>query len=66
MNELKGVPVNAIVLNHGDHSYTKVHFDEKTMQNLQLHGYQKLGEPLTTMLIIQNLWLQMVDEQLPS
>jgi hypothetical protein len=60
------VPVNAIVLNHGDHAYTKVHFDDRTMQNLQSHGYQKFDEPLTRMLIIQNLWLQMVDEQLPS
>jgi hypothetical protein len=34
LSNLLGVPVNAIVLNHGDHAYTKVHFDERTMQNL--------------------------------
>jgi hypothetical protein len=66
LSHLEGVPVNAIILNHGDHAYTKVYYDERTMHNLQNHGLQKFDEPLTRMLIIMNLWLQMIDQQISS
>ena len=56
LDTLKGVPVNAIILNHGDHAYAKIHFDERSLQNLFKDGLHKFEEPLTRMLILMNIW----------
>lgn len=56
-------PIKAIILNHGDHAYAKVRFDDLTMKNLVQDGLSSYGgESLTRMHIWLNLWHQMLDQ----
>lgn len=48
-------PVQAIILNQGDHVYTKVRFDNNTLQNFRKDGL-KIQDPLTRELIWRNMW----------
>ena len=60
-------PVKAIVLNHGDHAYLKVRFDEQTLDNFVsdgLHSFQEDG--LTKSHIWFNLWYQVQDGQMSA
>ena len=55
-----------IIPNYGDHAYLKVRFDSQTMSNLEKLGIRKIQEPATRMMIIANLWYQMIDEKMQS
>lgn len=56
-----------MILNHGDHAYLKVRFDELTLDNLMqdgLHSFQDDG--LTRFHVWLNLWHQVQDGEMSS
>lgn len=55
-------PVNAVILNQGDHAYAKVRFDNRTISNLQRDGFGKVRDALSRSLIWKSLWHQMLDQ----
>jgi len=59
-------PVKAVILNHGDHVYAKVRFDNQTILNLQKDGFSKISDDLSRSLIWKSLWHQMLDRELSS
>lgn len=58
-------PVKAVVLNQGDHVYTKVRFDKNTIQNFKQDGL-KMDDSLTRSLIWKNMWQQVLDQKLSA
>ena len=52
--DFKG-PVKAIILNHGDHTYAKIRYDEKTMKFLENEMCQ-IDDYLTRTTIWRQLW----------
>ena len=58
-------PVQAVVLNQGDHVYSKVRFDKNTLKNFKQDGL-KIQDPLTRALIWRNMWQQVLDYKLSS
>lgn len=59
-------PVTAVLLNHGDHAYAKVRFDNRTIAHLQQEGFGLVKDDLSRSLVWQSLWHQMLDQQLSS
>lgn len=53
-------PVKAIILNQDDHVYTKVRFDQNTIQSFKKDGL-KIDDALTRSLIWRNMWQQVLD-----
>lgn len=47
-------PVKAVILNEGDHVYSKVRFDNNTLRSFKQDGL-KIEEPLTRALIWRNM-----------
>jgi len=58
-------PVKAIIINHGDHAYCKVRFDEKTLNCFENELY-KIDEYLTRSVVWRQLWLLVMDGQMSS
>jgi aminopeptidase N len=58
-------PVKAVILNEGDHVYSKVRFDNNTLRSFKQDGL-KIEEPLTRALIWRNMWQQVLDLKLSS
>lgn len=58
-------PVKAVILNQGDHVYSKVRFDSNTLKNFKQDGL-KIKDPLTRALIWRNMWQQVLDYKLSS
>lgn len=48
-------PIKAVILNQGDHVYTKVRFDKNTIQSFKQDGL-KFDDSLTRSLIWKNMW----------
>jgi len=66
LTELKyNGPVKAVILNQGDHVYSKVRFDSNTLKNFKQDGL-KIKDPLTRALIWRNMWQQVLDYKLSS
>ena len=57
--DFKG-PVRAIIVNHHDHSYAKIRYDEKTLATLTTEMY-KIDDYLTRSILWRQLWLQVGD-----
>jgi hypothetical protein len=58
-------PVKAVILNQGDHVYTKVRFDKNTIQSFKQDGL-KMDDALTKSLIWKNMWQQVLDQKLSA
>jgi len=59
-------PINALILNHDDHVYTKVRFDNNTIKSFKKDGLLKIEDPLSRSLIWRNLWQQVLDFKLSA
>ena len=57
--EFKG-PVKAIIVNHHDHTFAKIRYDEKTLATLTTEMY-KIDDYLTRAILWRQLWLQVGD-----
>lgn len=62
--EFKG-PVKAIIINHGDHAYAKVRFDQKTLTTFEKELYN-IDEYLERCVVWRQLWLHVIDGQMSS
>lgn len=58
-------PVKAVIVNEGDHVYSKVRFDKNTLQNFKKDGL-KIKDNLTRSLIWKNMWQQVLDFKLSA
>lgn len=58
-------PVKAVILNEGDHVYTKIRFDNNTLKSFKKDGL-KIEDPLTRSLIWRNMLQQVLDLKLSS
>lgn len=58
-------PVKAVILNEGDHAYTKIRFDNNTLRSFKQDSL-KIQEPLTRALIWRNMFQQVLDLKLSS
>lgn len=58
-------PIKAVILNQGDHVYTKVRFDKNTIQSFKQDGL-KFDDSLTRSLIWKNMWQQVLDQKLSA
>lgn len=58
-------PVRAIIINHDDHAYAKIRFDQQTLRNLgdSLH---LIKDPQTRSQVWRQLWLHVLDRKLSS
>lgn len=54
-----------MILNEGDHVYSKVRFDKNTLQSFKKDGL-KINDSLTRALIWRNMWQQVLDRKLSS
>lgn len=54
-------PVSAILLNYGDDGYAKVHFDKRTLDNLE-NNLSKIRDGFSRTLIWNQLWYNVMDE----
>ena len=64
VESVKGA-VNAIVINHGAHTYAKIRYDQKTLNNLENDLY-KIDDFLTRCQIWNQMWFQMFDHKMTS
>jgi aminopeptidase N len=62
---LEGKPA-LIILNYGDHTYTKVRFDPLSLTTLKTLQIAKIEDPLTRTLVWRNLLLHVLDLKLSS
>lgn len=58
-------PVKAVILNQGDHVYSKVRFDKNTLQSFKQDGL-RIQDSLTRALIWRSMWQQVLDLKLSS
>lgn len=58
-------PVKAVILNQGDHVYSKVRFDKNTLQSFKQDGL-KIEDQLTRALVWRNMWQQVLDFKLSA
>jgi hypothetical protein len=58
-------PVSLIVINYGDHAYSKVDFDKKTLANLE-DNMHRIEDPLTRAQIWRYLWYGVMDTKISS
>jgi aminopeptidase N len=58
-------PVKAVILNQGDHVYSKVRFDKNTIQSFKKDGLM-VQDSLTRSLIWRNMWQQVLDFKLSA
>jgi len=58
-------PVKAVILNQGDHVYSKVRFDKNTLASFKKDGLQ-IKDGLTRALIWRSMWQQVLDLKLSS
>ena len=58
-------PVKAVIVNHGDHAYAKVRFDQKTLDCFE-DELCKIDEYLTRSVVWRQLWLLVMDGRMSS
>lgn len=65
VNVLYKGPVQAIMLNLGDHGYATTHFDQKSMDFFEEH-LNKVQDNASRFAIWEQLWYNMRDEKMSS
>jgi aminopeptidase N len=58
-------PVKAIIINHGDHAYTKVRYDEATLKCFE-NDLDKISDYLERAIVWRHLWNLVMDAKMSS
>jgi len=58
-------PVKAIVINHSDHAYAKVRYDERSLKCFEEELF-KIQDYLTRSVIWRQLWFHVMDGEMSS